>query len=172
MKTPVLHVKKGATVYDDALQEETPELPSETGGSRPGRRRGLLFLPLLVVVMAAAAVLQLSAPRNSAQFRGWTASLRAVPYGDMLLLSVTFTSRQGSAGGTDSTSPDGAQPAAAVSVMLPDTGQTIELSGEIAPPATTLRAQLPLDSAVRTVRAEIEIGGEKHSVTAGVPARR
>jgi hypothetical protein len=161
MKNPVLKIRKGADFYDDA-KPARPVAAEADKDAPPRRRRGrfgrLLFLPLIVVALVVAAFLTLSPSPGTARFPGWDVRLQAATYGDMLLVAFTFSAR-----GT--VSAEAAQ--AELHVVLPDSGASVELSGALASPSTTIRAQLPMTDAVRKVRAEITIGSDRRVLTLG-----
>jgi hypothetical protein len=172
MKPPILHVKKGVEIYDDVRQEELRarlKAAAEEAEARPRRRgvrRGLTFLPLAVIGLALAAALQLAWPRDTARFSGWDARLRAVPYGGVVLFSVTFTPRlPGAQQGAGTLT-------AVVTVPVPDTKSAVNLTGELGSEEVTLRGQFPLPEKSRRVRADIVVGGERRSVSVTLPAER
>jgi len=168
MKNPVLRVRKGAEHYDDSrgdglFARSSSVFKAEEPPRRRRRRGGMTFLPLLV--LAIAAIFQFALPRDTAVFRGWAVRLRAEPHGDVLLLAVDFASR--------GTSPAaGAAPGVNVHLVLAETGASVDLAGVLSAPATTLRGQVPLADAARTVKAEIAIGTERHSLSLGIAARK
>ncbi len=172
MKQPVLHVKKGAVVYDDtrgsmhARAESTGERTPPPRRRRRSVRRGMTFLPLAVVALALAAALQLASPRDTARFTGWDARLRVVPYEGTLLYSLTFTPRP------EPGQESGGTAAADATIVLPDTGASVDLSGSVGPEETTLRGQMLLPAKARRVRADVTIGGERRSLSAALPAGR
>ncbi len=168
MKHPVLRVRKGAELYDDSRSEELSSLSAVDEREPPrrerGHRRGPIFLPLLIVVIALAVVIQLAPARDTVRFPGWVVRLRAAPADNALLITVTFTSRPG-------TAPSD-RPSVNVVVLLPDTGATSEISGTLEPPATSLYGQLPLVGTVGKVEADIAIGEEHRTLSVGVSAQR
>jgi len=167
MKHPVLRVRKDAPQYDDARQDELTAKSAREDEVEPPRRRRprarMIFLPLLVVFLGLALVLQLIPAHDTARFAAWDVRLRAEPYGDELLLSILFAAHAGAR--------DGAAPTATVHVLLPDTGSSVDLSGTLTSSPTTLRGQLPYTTDVRRVQATITIDGEQRSLalTVAVP---
>ena len=171
MKPPVLHVKKGSALYDDSRGEELTAASAVRDAApaprRRGRRRALTFLPLLVVVIAIAVAFQVVSRHTTASFPGWTAQLAVSPSGGVLDVAVIFTERPGTPARA---AP--AEPSAAVHILLPDTGASIDLASVLVQPSTTLRGQLPLLPAVRSVTADVFVGTDRRSLTAGVGSRR
>ena len=102
MKNPVLHVKKGAVLYDDPpaggnLQPPRQKAQTERTHTRkfprsPRRRGRFAWVPLAILAIVLVIVVRVvpRGPTNRATMMGWEAVLRAMPYGDMLLVSVTF----------------------------------------------------------------------------------
>jgi hypothetical protein len=165
VKPPVLRVKRGADFYDDSRGEELTAASAVQDAipapRRRGRRRGITFLPLLVVVIGMAVAFQLAARRDTTSFAGWLARLAASPSGDALDVSVMFTRRAGVPAST-------ARGEASVHILLPDSGATLDLVGALGAPTITLRGRLPLVPAVRVVKADVTIGTERRSLAAGI----
>jgi hypothetical protein len=166
MKNPVLSIKKGAQTYDDNEADHLtrPPAPRPSGGrGRPSGRLGrMTFLPLLVLALALVVVARVlpRAPTNRAVIAGWDATLRAVPYHDTLLVSVTFVQESSAT----ATAPSEDAPLAAVRIVLPDTGQEISLSGILGKSPITLRGQMEYSERVKKVQAEVRIGEEQKTL--------
>ena len=166
MKNPVLRIRKGAEVYDDTSRPA--QRPEDEEPAPRRRRRGwmgrLVFLPLAVLALAVGAFLALSPSGRTARFPGWDVRLDAVTYGDLLLVAFTFTARGAAAGASPA-------PHAQLHVVLPDTGAAADLSGDLTPPTTVIRGQLPMTPAVRKVQAEVLIGPDRRTLTYGAGSR-
>jgi hypothetical protein len=178
MKNPVLHVKKGAEIYDDAREEsERPQSVSEATSrnrSLRGRRRAagargrLTFLPLLILALALVFVFRfVRAPTNQGRVAGWQAVLRAEPYGSELLVGVTFSGTTRTAG-----VPEKSPRLVLVRFVLPDTGEQKSVAEYLVRSPMTIRAQLHDSPAVRKVQADVSIGSEKRILTLGRRSRR
>jgi hypothetical protein len=171
MKNPVLHIKKGVERYVDP----SPGSEAQPSGQRrlsdrplqrkaaPLRRGRLTFFPLLVLAIALVFVFRIipRAPMNRATLMGWDAVLRAMPYGEVVLVSVTFIEK-GHPGADLSGRP---APRAAVRFLLPDTGEQLSLSEDLVKSPTTLRGQMPYTVSVRRVLATVSIGTETRTLS-------
>ncbi|MGD0724005.1 MAG: hypothetical protein ABSB63_00395 [Spirochaetia bacterium] len=173
MKNPVLHIKKGVEQYFDPPPGSGPQPP---GQRRPGdrplqgkllrsapRRSRLTFFPLLILAIALVVVFRIvpRAPTNRATLMGWNVVLRAMPYGEALLVSVTFIEK--ARPGVD---PGGRPaPRAAVRFVLPDTGEQLTLSEDLLKSPTTLHGQMPYTDAVRKVLATVNVGTETRTLS-------
>ncbi len=171
MKNPVLHIKKGVELYVDppvGSELQPPRQRAPTGGTiqrKPSRsplRRGrLTFVPLVVLAIALVVVFRVvpRAPTNRATMMGWETVLRAMPYGDMLLVSVTFI--QAAPPG-----PNGPPaPKAVVRIVLPETGEQLALSEDLSKSPMTLRGQMRATPAVKKVLATVSVGKETRTLT-------
>ena len=176
MKNPVLHVKKGAELYVDRPAGSDLQPPRQwaqagrTMRRRPSRsalRRGrLTFVPLVILAIALVVVFRVlpRAPTNRATMMGWETVLRAMPYEDMLLVSITFI--QAAPPG-----PNGPPvPKAVVRVLLPETGEQLSLSEDLIRSPMTLRGQMRGTRAVKKVLATVSIGKETRTLTLAVRA--
>jgi hypothetical protein len=171
MKNPVLHVKKGAALYDDlpaGSNLQPPRQGEQTGRThtrkfpRSPRRRGrFAWVPLAILAIVLVIVVRVvpRGPTNRATMMGWEAVLRAMPYGDMLLVSVTFI-RAAPPGPNEPSAPR-----AAVHVVLPETGEQLSLSENLSKSPMTLRAQIRPTHAVRKVLATVSVGKETRTLT-------
>ena len=186
MKNPVLRVRKGAEVYDDSLAESERRLhaaeaaaqrhppawnaataPAARGSGRKrrrphARRAGMTFLPLVVLAIGLVVVFRIipRPPTNRASLAGWQAVLHATPYGNTLLLSVTFTH------GTPSSplAPETPPALASVQFFLQDTGERLTLAEALVKSPMTIRGQLPYRANVKKVQAEVSVGAEKKTL--------
>jgi hypothetical protein len=182
MKHPVLHVKKGAPVYDDSREErEAPRRAAEPVSRfrfRAGKRRrrgGLTFLPLLVLALALVFVFRFipGKPLNHAVLAGWQAVLRAAPRDGVLLVGVTFIrTRPPAAPGSAAanTAPEPA-PIARVSFYCPATGEKQAATEPLVRSPFTIHARMVNGAAVRSVQAEVIIGDQKRFLSV-VPGAR
>jgi hypothetical protein len=173
MKNPVLHIKKGIELYDapSAGRPSEPARRSALGergyqgkAPRTSRRRGRMTLfPLLVLAIALVFVFRLipRAPTNRATLGGWDVVLRATPYGEALLVSVTFT--QGAASAAAAAGRPA--PLATVRFILPDTGEHLTLADDIPKSPTTLRARLHYGEGVNKVVATVSVGTDTRTLT-------
>lgn len=173
MKNPVLHIKKGVERYVDHPLGSELQPPSQRRlgdrhmqgkGSRPPLRRGrLTFFPLLILAIALVFVFRIMprAPLNRATLMGWDVVLRAMPYGEALLVSVTFLEKT-KPGADLSGRP---VPRAAVRFLQPDTGEQLSLSEDLVKSPTTLHGQMPYTGAVRKVLATVSIGTETRTLS-------
>ncbi len=173
MKNPILHIKKGVGQYVDppAGSEPRPsgygrlgDRPMQGKARRPPRRRGrLTFLPLLILAIALVLVFRIMprAPLNRATLMGWDVVLRAMPYGEALLVSVTFIEKAR----PDADLSGRPVPRATVSFLLPDTGEQLALSDDLVKSPTTLRGQMPYTERVRKVAATVSIGTETRTLS-------
>jgi hypothetical protein len=171
MKNPVLHVKKDAERYDDppaGSNLQPPRQGAQTGrtiarkSSRsPRRRRRFTFVPLVILAIMLVIVVRVvpRGPTNRATIMGWDTVLRAMPYEDMLLVSVTFI--QAAPPG-----PNGPPaPRAVVRVVLPETGEQLSLSEDLSKSPMTLRGQMRPTHAVKKVLATVSVGKETRTLT-------
>ena len=171
MKNPVLHVKKGAVLYNDppaGSNLQPPRQGAQTGrtitrksGRFPRRRGRFAFMPLaiLAIVFVIVVIVVPRGPTNRAAMMGWEAVLRAMPYGDMLLVSVTFI-RAAPPGPNEPSAPR-----VVVRVVLPETGEQLSLSDDLSKSPMTLRAQMRPTHAVRKVLATVSVGKETRTLT-------
>jgi hypothetical protein len=166
MKHPVLHVKKGVPVYDDA-REEPPRrttAPVPRSRFRPRRRRGgrggLTFFPLLILALALVFVFRVvpRKPSNVAQVAGWETVLRATPHEGAVLVGVTFARPAGAP------VPE-PPPVALVRFFCPQTGEKQSLMEALVRSPFTIHASMKNEAAVRTVQAEVSIGGQVKTLT-------
>ena len=123
----------------------------------------MTFLPLVVLAIGLVIVFRVI-PRpqtNRASLAGWQAVLHATPYGNTLLLSVTFTH------GTASSPLAPKSPPAIVSVrfLLQDTGDRLALEEALVKSPMTVRGQLPWSASVKKVQAEVSVGAETKTLT-------
>lgn len=174
MKHPVLKVKKDAEqdVVFHYKREERLAMPSAPRGPTPAGRgflRGILrrgrlpiFLPLLAIVIAMVMLLS-GGPRGAgrAVIAGWEAVLRATPYEDSLLVSVTFLPEQGRALPSQ-------PPVAAVTFVLPDTGETLLVSGDLGQGPSTLRGKMRYIGTEKKLTAQVRLDGRQAGLTVGV----
>ena len=178
MKHPILSVKKGAEVYDDSLAESERRLQAAeaaaqihppSGRRRPRARRvRMTYLPLVVLAIGLVVVFRgiPRPPTNRASLAGWQVVLHATPYGNTLLLSVTFTH------GTASSplAPESPPAIASVRFFLQDTGERLSLEEALAKSPMTVRGQLPYSAIIKKVQAEVSIGAEKKILTLAAQA--
>jgi len=173
MKHPVLKIKKGAVVYDDADARHASELPRPAvPGSRPlvssrRRKRGrrLTFLPLLVIALGLFLLFRIvpNTPVNKAVLAGWQVILRVTPFENTLIVGVTFISRSPAA---ESASP---LPEATARVSLTGTGEQVFLAGDLEKSPMTLRGELPRLASAKKVQAEVSIGSTRATLWLPVP---
>jgi hypothetical protein len=173
MKNPVLHIKKGVERYIDPppgsgqgppRQGPLGTRPVQRNAARSPRRRGrFTYLPLLILALALVFVFRIvpRPPTNRAVLMGWDLVLRAMPYGEALLVSVTFI--QKAQPGADLT----ARPAlrAAVRFLLPDSGEQLSLSEDLVKSPTTLHGRMPFTNHVRKVTATVRVGTETRTLS-------
>jgi hypothetical protein len=169
MKHPVLHVRKGAEIYDDENPEgarsvflrarEKAERPSQAGPPPRGRRVRLSFFPLLLVALALFAVYHFTprGPQDRATIAGWQVILRATPNDGSLIVGVTFIA--------PGTGPVAGVPLARVHVTLPDTGGSLELSGPLSKSPMTLRGVFADTQSANRVVADVSIGEKSARLT-------
>jgi hypothetical protein len=117
-------------------------------GKGRGRRR---MLPVLLVVLAAVIVMRFI-PRTSgrAVVAGQEAVLRATPFQDALLVSVTFTPRGragGSAAGRETT----------VLFVLPDTGERLLVSEQLGEGPSTIRGRMRYTGGEKKLTADVRV---------------
>jgi hypothetical protein len=97
---------------------------------------------------------------------GWDAVLRAMPYGETLLVSVTFIQAARS-------NPNVASrpaPRAVVRFLLPESGEQLFLSEDLVKSPTTLHGRLRYTQAVKKVLATVSVATETRTLT--LAARR
>ena len=172
MKHPVLTVKKDAerdVVFHYSREERLAMGSAPRGPSTGGRgflrgilRRGRLpiFLPLIAIVIAMLVLAsrgQGSAGR--AAIAGYVAVLRASPYEDSLLVSVTFTPEK------DRTQP---LPTASVLFVLPDTGERLLVSEVLEPGPSTIRGRMRYNGKEKKLTAEVRVADRKADLSVGV----
>jgi hypothetical protein len=174
MKPPVLQVKKNAekdVVFHYSRDERLSRAGAPRGPSpqRGGFLRGIFrrgrfpaFLPLLVVIIALILVARggFRSP-GRAVIAGWEAVLRASPYEDSLLVSVTFLPEPG-------TALPAQPPAASVVFVLPDTGERLLLSEELGQGPSTIRGRMRYTGKEKKLTAEVRISGKQAGLTVGV----
>jgi len=175
MMQPILRVKKGAPVYDDAAPSRThPEVMAALRARRARaehsqrrRRRGgrglLLVLLAAVGLFLVWTMLSRSTP-DRATVGGWQAILRATRSGDTLILGVTFIAQQG-------TTVSAARPQ--------DVSIGFSVTGAATRPATaaaldkspvTIREDIPFTDAMTVARAVVRMGSASVSLKTGVLA--
>jgi len=173
MKNPVLHIKKGVERYIDPPPGSEQQIPRQGPlGTRPvprkvprplRRRGGFTYLPLVILALALVFVFRVMPrpPTNRAALMGWDAELRAMPYGEVILVSVTFIEKAG--GGAEL----GGRPAprAAVRFVLPDIGEQLSLSDDLVKSPRTLHGQMPYTNKVRKVLATVSVGSETRTLS-------
>ncbi len=162
MKHPVLRVKKNSFIYDDAAVKQGPQAyPASTRipvreprRTRPRkRRRGLTFLPLLVLALGLVVVFRFvpRSPADRTTLVGWQVVLRATAADGSLIVGVTFIAEQGTLVSPLATSE------ASVQVTLPDTGDHLTLSGLLEKSPMTLRGELPYAPRMKQVEATVKL---------------
>jgi hypothetical protein len=173
MKNPILSIRKGAEVYDDSLAESERRLQAAEAAAlrhppakrrRPHARRArMTFLPLVVLAIGLVVVFRIipRPPTNRAGLAGWDAVLRATPYGNTLLLSVTFI--HGTA--SSALAPEIPPAIASVRFFLQGTGERLTLEEALVKSPMTIRGQLPWSASVKKVQAEVSVGAEKKTLT-------
>jgi hypothetical protein len=178
VKHPVLKVKKDAEkdVVFHSSREQRLALPSAprgpssvSGGFFRGffRRGGRLpsLLPVLLMVLAAAVLLpRLMRTSSRATIAGYEAVLRASPYQDALLVSVTFAS----ASGRKQAAP---APEVSVAFVLPDTGERLLVSELLEPGPSTLRGKMRYNGSEKKLTAMVRIGANQAVLSLGLPKR-
>jgi hypothetical protein len=174
VKHPVLKVKKGAETdvvfhysRDERLSRASaPRGPSsQLGGFMRGFfRRGRLpaFLPLLLVIVAIVLIGRggFRSP-GRAVVAGWEAVLRASPYRDSLLVSVTFLPEAGTALSSE-------PPTASVTFVLPDTGERLLVSEALGQGPSTLRGRMRYSGKEKKLTADVRLSGKQAVLTVGV----
>ncbi len=173
MKHPVLRVKKDAeqdVVFhynrDERLaMPSAPRVPRKRGGLFKGLfRRGKLpaFLPVIIAVLAIILVARGGLrPQGRAVVGGWEAVLRASPYEDSLLVSVTFLPEQGA-------QLPPAPPSATVTFVLPDTGETLLVTGDLGPGPSTLRGKMRYTGTEKKLTADVRLAGRQAGLSVGI----
>jgi hypothetical protein len=158
VKHPVLRVRKGVPLYDDAppdLPTPDPKPAVPAPSRRKRRRRGrLIFFPLMVIALVVAGLTLWAPSPGTARFPGWQARLEASASGERIVVAVTFTARGGA----------GRVSQARVHASLPDTGDAVDFAGAIESPAATLSGELPLPSSVKSLRADITVDGVSRTI--------
>ncbi len=166
MKPPVLKVKKDAdqeVVFHYSRDERLSRVSAPRGPSSQPRgflrglfRRGRVpaFLPLLVVIIALILVARggFRSP-GRAVIAGWEAVLRASPYEDSLLVSVTFLPEPG-------TPLPAEPPVASVVFVLPDTGERLLLSEGLGQGPSTIRGRMRYTGKEKKLTAEVRLSGQ------------
>ena len=175
VKHPVLRVKKGAPVYDDAAPSRThPDVLTalrarRARADRSLRRRRAGGRGLLIVLLAAVGLFivwtmtQKPATDDRGTAGGWQAILRATHSADTLILGVTFIAREGtilSAGGPPDVSID-------FSVTRTDVHRSA--SGALDRSPLTIRADIPFAAGMTEARAVVKIGTASVSLRTRVP---
>ena len=161
MKPPVLKVKKGAQVYDDAAaQEESlyprPALPGSGPLPRGRRRRRAgryTYFPLVIVAIGLFIFFQVApnTPVSRGSLSGWQVTLHVTPYNDTLIVGVTFVSRAPVEAGASTAQ-------ASVLVSLPGTDEQVFVSGDLERSPMTLRGTVLWLRAAAKVQAKVSIG--------------
>ena len=170
MKHPVLHIKKGVERYIDPPPGSELQPPRRGPlGTRPlprkplRRRARFTYLPLLIMALALLFVFRImpKLPTNRAVLKGWDTVLRAMPYGEVFLVSVTFIEKVRPAA-----DPSGMpSPQAAVRFLLPDTGDELALSGDLVKSPTTLHGRMPYSDRAKKVLATVSVGTETRTLS-------
>jgi hypothetical protein len=175
MKQPILRIKKGALIYDDAAAREVSELPrpalpgkkAAVSRRRKKRSAGLTYFPLVIIAVGLFILFRIvpNTPVGRATVSGWQVTLHVTPYGDTLIVGVTFLSRS-----PLKRSQDSAAPAleAAVRLSFPGTGEQQFVAGDLVKSPMTLRGELPWIPGIKRVQAEVSVGGSR--VTLWKPA--
>lgn len=176
MKHPVLRIKKDAEKDPVFYYEREKRLtrasalrkPSSPGmGLLGGFFRGFfqafrgrgkmrrILLPALLVVLAAVILPRLI-PRTSgrAVVAGQEAVLRATPFQDALLVSVTFTARVRSA-------PAAAGREASVLFVLPDTGESLLVTGQLGEGPSTIRGRMRYTGVEKKLTADVRVANAR-----------
>jgi hypothetical protein len=117
---------------------------------RKGKMRRML-LPALLVVLAAV-ILPRIIPRapGRAVVAGQEAVLRATPFQDALLVSVTFTARA-------RWTPAAAGGEAAVQFELPDTGEKLLVTGQLGQEPSTIRGRMRYTGVEKKLTADVRV---------------
>ncbi len=182
MKQPVLRVKKGAIVYDDAAAMEASGLPRPalpgTGplGTRRRKRRSgrFTYFPLVIVALGLFLLFRIvpNTPVTRATLAGWQVTLHVTPYGDTLIVGVTFVSRsplkepvKGSPAGSE-------VPDATVRLSLPGTGEHAFLAATLVKSPMTVRGELPWLPGAQKVQAQISVGTAHVTLWQPAPVQR
>jgi hypothetical protein len=177
MKQPILHVKKGADLYNDADESgPLPDVGTPARQKRPGRgairqllrRGGSTFLPLVVIALALLLVFR-EIPRGPgprASILGWDVALRAMPYQGSLLVGVTFIRRGAESAGYRGAGAEAQT--ATVKFLARETGEGVAATEQLSRSPITLSGRLGDTGKVKTVAAEVAIGAEKTILVATV----
>ncbi len=174
MKHPTLSVKKNSYVYDDTASKQGPQAyPASTRipvrehrTTRPRKsRRGLTFLPLLVLALGLVVVFRFipRSPADRTTLAGWQVVLRATVVDGSLIVGVTFIAGQKTLVSPQATSE------ASVQVTLPDTGNRLTLSGLLEKSPMTLRGEVPYTPRMKHVEATVSLLDMHATLRALVP---
>jgi hypothetical protein len=180
MKHPILHVKKGATVYDEEeARKETrrllqPTLAKLRAARHPRARTrsaGLSTVALLVVAVGIFVVFRQASEVPRATIEGWRVILRATPHDGLIIVGVTFidASEPPSAVPNGPTGTPKVTPRASIRVSIPGTEERLDLAGALDRSPMTLRGELPGLAKARRVRAEVTIGSRSKTLWVAVP---
>lgn len=181
MKPPVLRIKKGAIIYDDTAAREAseaahPALPGRkpaTSRRRKRRSAGLTYFPLVIIAVGLFILFRIvpNTPVGRAAVSGWQATLHVTPYGDRLIVGVTFLSRTPLKTRSPG-SPEGAEPVEAmVRFSLAGTGEQQFVAGDLVRSPMTLRGELPWLPGAKKVQAEVSVGTSRATLWRPVPGR-
>jgi hypothetical protein len=119
----------------------------------------LLILALGIFVVARYVP---RSPTDRATLAGWQIILRATPYGDALIVGVTFIA-------LSPTGLAGSPPAASVDFLLLGTGERLSLLGNLEKSPMTLRGRLPYSKKIQRVQAEVSIAGQSRTLQLAAP---
>jgi len=166
MKPDTIHIKKGASVYDDAEEDrDLPQPPPRPARRPPARRRRPPSRSVLAPLIAVAAGIFLvfrvvpHAVANRAVVAGWQTTLHVARIEDGLVVGLTFVAR-----GRPSAPPE-----ATARVFLRGTSEQVFLAGDLDRSPMTLRGRLPALPAARVVQADVSIAGARVTLVAPVP---
>jgi len=166
MKPPIIRIKKGATVYDDAEQERDVLRPPPPPHRRPAPRRRnpggrSVLAPLIAVAAGIFIVFRVvpHAPASRAAIAGWQATLEVDRHDEELIVGVTFLARSRPASRQEATAR----------VSLRGTGEQVFLAGDLDRSPMTLRGRLPALPDARMVQAEVAIEDQHATLVAPVP---
>jgi hypothetical protein len=178
VRPPIIKIKKDAVKepelhYDreERLSMHSASKPKEIrgffrtflgfgqGGSRRRGRISPLFPVLLIAVAAIFIIRTMSGSRGGESIAGYGATLRADPYEGSLLVSVSFK---------PPTRRPAVAPTATVRFILPDTGEELILSGDLAGEAPAIRGKMHYTGKEKSIKAEVRIGSQTKTLTASI----